>query len=134
MWDLSLVPEALKAYPFETLDSADLKYLSLKLVFLNRFVISQMCDLHTLSVSTTRLEFVLNDSKVILKPRHGYVPKVMALRSEHRPFPYWLCQHLIMRVMLISSARSGRSEFTLPVPPSSGALSSSFFQRVHQRS
>ncbi|XP_039520389.1 uncharacterized protein LOC120474294 [Pimephales promelas] len=33
MWDLSLVLEALKAFPFETLDSADLKYRSLKTVF-----------------------------------------------------------------------------------------------------
>jgi len=32
-------------------------------------------DLQALSVSATCMEFGPNDSKVILKPRHGYVPK-----------------------------------------------------------
>jgi len=30
MWDLSLVLDALKAFPFEPLDSVEFKYLSLK--------------------------------------------------------------------------------------------------------
>ena len=36
-----------------------------------------MGDLHALSVSASCLEFGPNDSLVILKPRHGYVPKVL---------------------------------------------------------
>ena len=34
MWDLSLVLEALKAHPFEPLETVDMKYLTLKTVFL----------------------------------------------------------------------------------------------------
>ena len=78
IWDLSVVLEALKAFPFEPLDSVELKYLSLKTVFLTALSsVKRVGDLHALSVSATCLEFGPNDSKVILKPRHGYVPKVM---------------------------------------------------------
>ncbi len=35
-------------------------------------------DLQALSISPTCLEFGPNDSKVVLKPRHGYVPKVLS--------------------------------------------------------
>ena len=78
IWDLSLVLEALKAFPFEPLDSVDLKYLSLKTVFLIALSsVKRVGDLHALSVSPTCLEFGPNDSKVILKPRHGYVPKAI---------------------------------------------------------
>jgi len=34
-------------------------------------------DLQALSVSPACLEFAQNNSMVILKPRHGYVPKVL---------------------------------------------------------
>ncbi|XDV15578.1 hypothetical protein PO909_015629 [Leuciscus waleckii] len=49
MWDLSTVLAAMK--------------------------VKRIGDLHALSVSPACLEFGPNDSKVILKPKHGYVPK-----------------------------------------------------------
>ncbi|KAL0159083.1 hypothetical protein M9458_047159, partial [Cirrhinus mrigala] len=63
-WDLST---ALKGPPFELLTSADLWPLSLKMALL--------LALQALSVSASCLEFGPNDCKVVLKPRHGYVPK-----------------------------------------------------------
>ncbi|XDV54920.1 hypothetical protein PO909_023109 [Leuciscus waleckii] len=78
IWDLSLVLEALKAYPFEPLDTVDLKYLTFKTVFLIALSsVKRVGDLHALSVNAACLEFGPNDSIVILKPRHGYVPKVV---------------------------------------------------------
>ena len=78
IWDLSLVLEALKAYPFEPLGSTELRYLTFKTVFLLALAsVKRVGDLHALSVSAACLEFGPNDSLVILKPRHGYVPKVL---------------------------------------------------------
>ena len=68
IWDLSTVLEAMKGPPFEPFRSADLKHLSLKTTL----------DLHALSVSAPCLEFGPNDCRVVLKPRHGYVPKVLS--------------------------------------------------------
>ncbi|XDV20625.1 hypothetical protein PO909_025925 [Leuciscus waleckii] len=78
-WDLSTVLEAVKGGPFEPLHAVELKYLSFKTAFLLALAsVKRVGDLHALSVSATCLEFGPNDSKVILKPRHGYVPKVLA--------------------------------------------------------
>jgi hypothetical protein len=52
---------------------------SLKTAFLVAIAsVKWVGDLHALSVSASCLEFGPNDSKVILKPRNGYVPKVLA--------------------------------------------------------
>ncbi|XDV41091.1 hypothetical protein PO909_010017 [Leuciscus waleckii] len=76
VWDLSMVLEAMKGAPFEPLQSIDLKHLSFKTVFLLALAsVKRIGDLHALSVSATCMEFGPNDSKVILKPKHGYVPK-----------------------------------------------------------
>ncbi len=78
-WDLSTVLRALKGPPFEPLQSVDLRPLSLKTALLLALAsVKRMWDLQALSVSPTCLEFGSNDSKVILKPRHGYVPKVLS--------------------------------------------------------
>ncbi len=39
-----------------------------------------MGDLQAQSVSPSYIEFRPNDSKIILKPRHGYIPKVLLTR------------------------------------------------------
>ncbi|XDV26734.1 hypothetical protein PO909_030369 [Leuciscus waleckii] len=76
VWDLSTVLEAMKGAPFEPLQSIDLKHLSFKTVFLLALAsVKRIGDLHALSVSASCMEFGPNDSKVILKPKHGYVPK-----------------------------------------------------------
>ncbi|CAM4649880.1 unnamed protein product [Leuciscus chuanchicus] len=76
MWDLSTVLAAMKGAPFEPIQSISLKHLSFKTVFLMALAsVKRIGDLHALSVSPACLEFGPNDSKVILKPKHGYVPK-----------------------------------------------------------
>ncbi|CAM4610570.1 unnamed protein product [Leuciscus chuanchicus] len=78
-WDLSLVLRALKGPPFEQLQSADLRPLSLKTALLLALAsVKRVGDLQALSTSASCLEFGPNDSKVFLKPRHGYVPKVLS--------------------------------------------------------
>ncbi|CAM4427360.1 unnamed protein product [Leuciscus chuanchicus] len=78
VWDLSMVLEAMKGGPFEPLHAVELKYLSFKTAFLLALAsVKRVGDLHALSVSATCLEFGPNNSKVILKPRHGYVLKVL---------------------------------------------------------
>ncbi len=66
-WVLSLSLSALKSPPFEPLQSAT-TLASVKL----------MRDLQALSVSPSWCEFGPNDSKIVLKPRHGYIPKVLS--------------------------------------------------------
>ncbi len=70
---------ALKGPPFEPLRSTNLRSLSLKTALLLALAsVERVGDLQALSISPACLEFVPNDSKVILKPRHGYVPKVLS--------------------------------------------------------
>ncbi len=78
-WDLPTVLRALKGPPFEPLQSTDLRSLSLKTALLLALAsVKQVGDLQALSTSPACLEFGPNDSKVVLKPRHGYVPKVLS--------------------------------------------------------
>ncbi len=78
-WDLPTVLRALKGPPFEPLQSTDLRSLSLKTALLLALAsVKRVGDLQALSISPTCLEFGPNDSKVVLKPRHGYVPKVLS--------------------------------------------------------
>ncbi|XP_048019539.1 uncharacterized protein LOC125250806 [Megalobrama amblycephala] len=78
-WDLSLVLRALKGTPFEPMGSADLRPLTLKTALLLALAsVKRVGDLQVLSVSPACLEFGPGDSKVVLKPRHGYVPKVLS--------------------------------------------------------
>ncbi|XP_058618458.1 uncharacterized protein LOC131531609 [Onychostoma macrolepis] len=77
-WDLPTVLRALKGPPFEPLQSTNLRSLSLKTALLLALAsVKRVGDLQALSVSPACLEFGPNDSKVVLKPRHGYVPKVL---------------------------------------------------------
>jgi hypothetical protein len=77
-WDLPTVLRALKGAPFEPLHSASFKILSLKTALLLALAsVKRVGDLQALSVSPACLEFGPNDSKVVLKPRHGYVPKAL---------------------------------------------------------
>ncbi len=78
-WDLPTVLRALKGPPFEPLQSTDLRSLSLKTALLLALAsVKRVGDLQALSTSPACLEFGPNDSKVVLKPRHGYVPKVLS--------------------------------------------------------
>ncbi len=78
-WDLPTVLRALKGPPFEPLQSTNLWSLSLKTALLLSLAsIKRVGDLQALSISPACLEFGPNDSKVVLKPRHGYVPMVLS--------------------------------------------------------
>ncbi len=78
-WDLPTVLRALKGPPFEPLQSTSLRLLSFKTALLLALAsVKQVGDLQALSVNSTCLEFGPNDSKVVLKPRLDYVPKVLS--------------------------------------------------------
>ncbi|KAL0162049.1 hypothetical protein M9458_041445, partial [Cirrhinus mrigala] len=76
-WDLSITLQGLREAPFEPLASVELKHLSLKTALLIALAsIKRVGDLQAFSVDETCLEFGPGDSRVILRPRPGYVPKV----------------------------------------------------------
>ncbi|KAI2645216.1 DNA polymerase II large subunit [Labeo rohita] len=76
-WDHTTVLRALKGPPFEQLLGSDLRPLTFKPALLLALAsVKRMGDLQALSVNPSCLKFRPGDSKVILKLRHGYVPKV----------------------------------------------------------
>ncbi len=78
-WDLPTVLRALKGPPFEPLQSLSLRVLSLKFALLLALAsVKRVGDLQAHSVNPVCLEFGPNDSKVVLKPRLGYIPKVLS--------------------------------------------------------
>ncbi|XP_051511818.1 uncharacterized protein LOC127416468 [Myxocyprinus asiaticus] len=75
-WDLSVVLRSLQEAPFEPLESAELKALSLKTALLTALTsIKRIGDLQAFSVSESCLEFGPGYSHVILRPQPGYVPR-----------------------------------------------------------
>ncbi len=78
-WDLPTVLRALRGPPFEPLQSTSLRALSLKTTLLLALAsVKQVGDLQALSINPACLKFRPNDSKVVLKPRLGYVPKMLS--------------------------------------------------------
>ncbi len=76
-WDLALVLRALQIAPFEPLQSADLRILSMKTLLLVALAsIKRVGDLQAFSVDESCLEFGPGDGHVLLSPRPDYVPKV----------------------------------------------------------
>ena len=76
-WDLSVVLEGLLEAPFEPLESASEKFLTLKSALLLALAsLRRVGDLQALSIAPACLEFAPGMSKAILHPRPGYVPKV----------------------------------------------------------
>ncbi len=78
-WDLPTILKALKGLPFEPMQSTSLRALSLKnALLLALALVKRVGDLQALSINLACLEFRPNDSKVVLKPRLGHVPKVLS--------------------------------------------------------
>ncbi|XP_073780302.1 uncharacterized protein [Danio rerio] len=76
-WDLTLVLEGISVPPFEPLQKASDKFLTLKTAFLLAISsLKRVGDLQALSVAPSFLEFAPGMSKAFLYPRPGYVPKV----------------------------------------------------------
>ncbi len=78
-WDLSVILEGLVAAPFEPLESAPERILTLKVTLLLTLTsLKRVGDLQALSVSEMCMDFSPGLVKVALQPRPGYIPKVLS--------------------------------------------------------
>ncbi len=78
-WDLSVVLEGLVTAPFEPLESASERILTLKVALLLALTsLKRVGDLQAFSVSETCMDFALGLVKVTLRPRPCYIPKVLS--------------------------------------------------------
>ncbi len=78
-WDLSVVLEGLVTAPFEHIESASEWILTLKFVLLLALTsLKRVGDLQAFSVSETCMGFAPGLVKVTLRPRPGYIPKVLS--------------------------------------------------------
>ncbi len=78
-WDLSVVLEGLVMAPFEPLESASEGILTLKVTLLLALTsLKRIGDLQALSVSEMCMDFAPGLVKVTLRPRPGYIPKVLS--------------------------------------------------------
>ncbi len=123
-WDLPTVLRALKGPPFEPLQSTSLGALSFKTALMLALAsVKRVGDLQALSINPACLESGPNDSKVVLKPRLGYVPKVRSTPfraqvialSAHSPSTggqelSLLCPVRALRVYIERSASYRKSE------------------------
>ncbi len=94
-WDLAVVLEALLKAPFEPLEEVNLRFLTVKNVFLLAISsFKKVGDLPALSMAPSCLEFAPCMARTFLYPRQGYVPKVPSViprqsffrHSVHLPF------------------------------------------------
>ncbi len=76
-WDLSVVLKGLLEPPFEPLESAPMRILLVTLL-LALASFKRVGDLQALSVSESCTRFVPGRVKAFLRPRPGYVPKVLS--------------------------------------------------------
>ncbi len=82
-WDLSVVLEGLVTAPFEPLESAPERILTLKFTLLLALTsLKRVGDLQALSVSDMCMDFAPGLVKVTLWPRPGYIPKVLSTSSH----------------------------------------------------
>ncbi len=78
-WDLSVVLEGLVTAPFEPLESTSERILTLKVALLLALTsLKRVGDLQAFSVSETCMDFSPGLVKVTLRPRPGYIPKVLS--------------------------------------------------------
>ncbi len=79
VWDLSVVLEGLVTAPFEPLESVSERILTLKVSLLLALTsLKRVGDLQAFSVRETCMDFAPGLVKVTLRPRPGYIPKVLS--------------------------------------------------------
>ena len=84
-WDLSLVLDALCGPPFEPIDRADLKVLTLKTVFLLAITTAKrVSDLHALSIHPECLSFGGGGLSVRLQPNPVFISKTQRVAPPVR--------------------------------------------------
>ncbi|XP_010773556.1 uncharacterized protein, partial [Notothenia coriiceps] len=78
LWDLTVVLDGLTRTPFEPLEEADMKHLSLKTVLLLALASAKrVSDIHALSVHPSCTQFFPGQTRVLLKPNPAFIPKVV---------------------------------------------------------
>ncbi len=78
-WDSSVILEGLMVAPFEHLESAPERILTLKVTILLALTsLKRVGDLQALSVSEMCMDFAPGLVKVTSRPRLGYIPKVLS--------------------------------------------------------
>ncbi len=78
-WDLSVVLEGLVTAPFEPLESVSERILTLKVALLLALTsLKRVGDFQAFSVGETCMDFAPGLVKVTLRPRPGYIPKVLS--------------------------------------------------------
>ncbi len=78
-WDLSVVLKGLLETPFEPLESAPVRILTLEVTLLLALAsFKHVGDLQALFVSESCTKFAPDLVKAFLRPRPGYVPKVLS--------------------------------------------------------
>lgn len=86
MWDLSLVLDSLGAPPFEPLEQADLRWVSLKTAFLLAITSGKRVgELQALSVHESCCRWNADGSGVTLWPDASFMPKVLSSASSTQP-------------------------------------------------
>ncbi len=87
-WDLSVVLKGLVAAPFEPLESAPERILTLKVTLLLALTsLKRVGDLQALSVIEMCMDFAPGLVKVTLRPRPGYIPKVLSTSFRSQVVP-----------------------------------------------
>ncbi len=86
-WDLSVILEGPVTAPFEPLESAPERILTLKITLLLALMsLKRVGDLQALSVSKMCMDFAPGLVKVTLRPRPGYIPKVLSTSFRSQVF------------------------------------------------
>ncbi len=94
-WDLSAILKGLLEPPFEPLESAPERILTLKVTLLLALAsFKHVGNLEALSVSESCTEFAPGLVKAFLRPRPGYVSKVLSKMLFHWPTRCAVCLHL----------------------------------------
>lgn len=85
-WDLPVVLEALCSPPFEPLEQADLKWLSVKTAFLLAITTAKRVgELHALSVAQDCLRWTSDGSEVTMWPNPAFLPKRLSAFHINQP-------------------------------------------------